>query len=73
MKKLFICFLLIWTICPTFSQTAKDKINRGNAKLDKGDEIGAISEYTKAINADPNDDSGYFHKAANKIHHKDGL
>ena len=54
MKKMIICLLFISIIFFTMSQTAEYYYNRGNAKYDLQDYDGAIADYTKAIELNPN-------------------
>ena len=45
--------------------------NRGVDKQDKGDDYGAISDFTKAIELDPKDDDGYYNRGNVKSDLKD--
>ncbi|PZV87261.1 TPR repeat protein [Algoriphagus aquaeductus] len=59
-KKLLIILLVmpLFTL-NSYSQTAKDYVNRGNTKSMSKDYTGAISEYNKAIEIDPNYSDAY--------------
>ena len=45
--------------------------NRGNDKKRKGDFYGAISDYTKAIEINPNDDDAFYNRGNSKNEIKD--
>ena len=57
MKKLLLLLLLVPIV--SFGQTVADLNNRGNAKQDNKDYYGAISDYSKAIELDPDDAGSY--------------
>ena len=53
---------------------ARDAIfyyNRGNDKAERGDHYGAISDYTKAIEINPNDGDAYYNRGNSKDELKD--
>ena len=52
MKKLLIVLILFFSY-DAFSQTAKDYFDRAYDKSKNGDNYGAIADYTKAIELDP--------------------
>ena len=49
-----------------YAQSAEDWFNSGVAKSDRGDWQGAIADYTKAIEFNPQDADAYFNRAAAK-------
>ena len=57
MKKLLLLLLLVPVF--SFGQTADDLNNRGNAKQDNKDYYGAINDYSKAIELNP--DIAYYY------------
>jgi len=48
-------------------QTAQDFLNGGNVKMDKGDRVGAIADFSKAIELDPNFVTAYYRRGDAKI------
>lgn len=60
MKNIFILIFTILSISNTYGQTAEEYHNRGNAKGLLKDWIGAITEYTKAIELEPKNTGTYF-------------
>ena len=64
MKKLLFVLLLI--PLASFGQTAEDFFNSGNAKNDKEDYEGAIADYTKSIELDPNYAETYYLRGLSK-------
>ena len=64
MKKiLFLLFLPI--LC--FGQTAEEYFNYAKEKAKLKDYYGAIADYTKAIELDPNDADAYYNRGKNKF------
>ena len=45
--------------------------NRGSDKAEKGDHDGAISDYTRAIEIDPQNDDAFFNRGNSKVELKD--
>ena len=64
MKKLLFILLLI----PLFSisQTAEDFFNNGTEKANLKDYYGAIADYTKAIELNPDDAYNYYERGFSK-------
>ena len=58
MKNVFYIFLLFCS-SSVFSQTAEEYFNRGIAKYNLGDYRGAIANYNKVIELNPNDAATY--------------
>ena len=54
-----------------FGQTASDFLESGNAKNYLKDYYGAIADYTKAIELDPDDASAYYNRGVAKNYLKD--
>ena len=69
MKK--ILFLLFFIPLVSFGQTAKEYYSSAFNKDDKGDYTGAISDYTKAIELDPNYADAYVNRGISKHNLKD--
>ena len=65
MKKLLILLLIVPII--SFGQTAKEYIKSGNQKDDTKDYNGAISDYTKAIELNPDAAVAYYNRGNSKI------
>tara|TARA_B100000586_G_scaffold216950_1_gene163959 strand:- start:513 stop:809 length:297 start_codon:yes stop_codon:yes gene_type:complete len=65
MKKLFILFIFLFN-CTTCSQTSKKYYNIGLIKHQKGDYYGAITNYTKSIEINPNFAYAYFNRGIAK-------
>ena len=53
------------------AESAEFYNTRGNAKAKSGDKYGAISDFTKAIEKNPNYDSAYVNRGATKLSLKD--
>ena len=70
MKKLLIVLILFFSY-DAFSQTAKDYFERAYEKDENGDYYGAISDYTKAIELDPDDADTYYNRGNAKDNLKD--
>ena len=66
---LFTLALLISFV--SFGQTAEEYYNRGFSKGELKDYNGAISDYTKAIELDPNDADAYYNRAVSKYYIND--
>jgi tetratricopeptide (TPR) repeat protein len=71
MKKTLNLLLLLILSNGLYSQTANEYYNRGVLKHDLEDYIGAISDFNKAIDINPNDDSAFFNRAVSKGKLKD--
>jgi tetratricopeptide (TPR) repeat protein len=66
MKQLFIIFL-VFIISVSYSQTAEDYIDKGNSKANLQDYRGAIEDYSKAIQLNPNDSMPYYNRGLSKL------
>ena len=71
MKKMIICLLFISISFFAISQTAEDYNNRGSAKGNLQDYKGAIADYTKAIELNPNYAYAYYNRGLAKVNLKD--
>ena len=65
MRILLILFIFLFNYT-SYSQTAKEYYNSGLKKHQNGDYYGAISEYTKSIELDPNFSYAYFNRGIAK-------
>ena len=65
MKFLLTIFILIPVLAN--SQSAEEYYNRGNAKNNQKDYSGAISDYNKAIEINPNYAETYYYRGIAKI------
>ena len=65
MKKLIVFTLLIISQI-SYGQTAEEYFDRGNAKYDLKDYYGAISDYSKAIELNPEDAYAYYNRGLAK-------
>jgi len=54
------------------AQTAEEYHNKGNAKVNLGDYRGAIQDYSKAIELNPNDAEAYYNRGNAKVNLGDG-
>ena len=54
MKKILVLILILISFKITYSQTAKEFVDRGVDKADTNDFIGAIEDVSKAIKINPN-------------------
>ena len=63
---LFVLIVLI-PLFTVLAQTADDYFDKGVAKSEKGDVIGALYDYNKAIELDPNDAEAYGGRGLAKI------
>src|SRR5208283_5201945 len=63
MKKTFLLFAIFLTLT---SRVFCGLTDDGDAKKSKGDLDGAIGDYTKAIELNPNDDYAYFRRGSAK-------
>jgi len=69
MKKLILLLLFIPLV--SFGQTEEEYFNSGYDKAEAYDDYGAISDYTKAIELDPNYAKAYTNRGASKQKAKD--
>jgi len=60
MKKLMLIISLLIIPAIAIAQTAEEYFEKGNAKIDKTDYRGAIQDYNKAIELNPNHANAYF-------------
>jgi len=66
--RILILSLLVLFSSNLLSQTAEDWFNRGIAKGKLGDNRGAISDYNKAIEIDPNATDAYHNRGVAKYY-----
>ena len=66
MKKLL--FLLVFIPLISFGQTAVEYFDSGYDKSENGDYNGAISDYNKAIEINPNFAEAYYNRAITKYY-----
>jgi len=59
MKKISILIIVLTISLVGYSQTSEDYENRGIAKGDRGDDAGAIIDFTNAIEINPQDADAY--------------
>ena len=64
MKKLILLLLLIPIV--SFGQTDTEYFDSGNDKAEAKDYYGAISDYTKAIEINPNNNEAYMNRGLSK-------
>jgi tetratricopeptide (TPR) repeat protein len=67
MKKLILIALTVILYFNGFGQSAEGYNNRGISKHDLQDYRGAIADYSKAIELDPNDAGAYINRGVSKI------
>ena len=60
MKKLSLLFLTFFIFSASYSQTARDYMQTGSDKGSAGDWIGAIADFTKAMELDPDFSYAYY-------------
>ena len=65
MKKLLIVLILFFSY-DAFSQTAEDYFDRAYQKAENGDYYGSISDYTKALELNPDDADAYVNRGVAK-------
>ena len=65
MKKLLLIFIVFVTSL-SYCQTAEEYFNRGMSKDSLKDRRGAIDDYTKAIELNPNYSEAYFNRGLSK-------
>ena len=65
MKKLLIVLILFFSYA-SYSQTAKEYFNIAYDKAENGDYYGAIADYNKAIELDPNSAINYDNRSVAK-------
>ena len=66
MKKLLI-IIIVFVTSLSYCQTAEEYFERGNSKYDLQDYQGAIADYSKAIQLDPNDSDAYYNRGLSKL------
>ena len=54
-----------------YAKTSAFFYNRGSDKAEQGDHYGAISDYTKAIEIDPQNDDAFYNRGNSKLELKD--
>ena len=69
MKKLLLILLFVPLVC--FGQSAEELIESGISKKNLADYKGAIADYTKAIELDPDYASAYYNRGNSKNSLKD--
>ena len=70
MNKILLPVLI--SLCSfVYSQTAEDYYNRGKAKAKLEDYVGAIQDYSKAIELEPEDEKGYYGRGIAKANLED--
>ncbi len=67
MKKLIILLLILLIPVLVLVQTAENYLDKGVDKYNKGDYSGAIQDFNKAIELDPNDAEAYGGRGLAKI------
>ena len=65
MKKILFTLALLISFS-SFGQTAEEYVNSGNQKYEAKDYYGAISDYNKAIELDPNNALDYSNRGISK-------
>ena len=65
MKNILFTLALLVSFSP-FGQTAKEYFTSGLNNSENGDYYGAISDYTKAIELNPNDAEAYYNRGNSK-------
>jgi tetratricopeptide (TPR) repeat protein len=66
MKKVLIVLIAIISVSNVYSQTAETYYNKGNSKNELQDHRGAIADYSKSIELNPNDASAYYNRGLSK-------
>jgi tetratricopeptide (TPR) repeat protein len=66
MKRIFYLLVASLIVFPGYSQKAEEYFDKGNAKFNLQDFIGAISEYNKAIELNPKLIGSYFNRGSAK-------
>ncbi len=67
MRQSIIIFLLILIPVLALAQTAEEYFDKGLAKYNLGDYRGALQDFNKAIELDPNDANAYYNRSSAKI------
>lgn len=70
MKSIFLCLTLFFFSSTCFGQFAEDFINKGIAKANLKDYLGAVEEYTKALNVNPYNIYAFYNRANAKFNLK---
>lgn len=65
--KLFIVIFALLFSSNAYAQTVEEYFNKGNTKIEAGDNNGAIQDYNKAIEINPKLDAAFRNRAAAKI------
>jgi Flp pilus assembly protein TadD len=71
MKKIITLLTALFLVSNVYGQTAKEYLNRGVAKTKLDDLTGAIADYNKAINLNPNDADAYCGRGYAKLRLRD--
>ena len=71
MKKLIILLVALVSLTTAYCQTADEYFDMGVSKLQLEDYRGAIADYTKVIEIDPNDATAYHERGFAKLQLKD--
>jgi tetratricopeptide (TPR) repeat protein len=66
MKYLIVSLLILVSGCKSDKEKAEEYYNRGNSKYDLGDFNGAILDYNKAIELEPDNAFGYEYRGNSK-------
>jgi len=67
MKKLIILLVALVSLTTAYCQTASEYMKIALDKDHRGDVIGALADYTKAIEIDPNYRNAYFDRGLAKL------
>jgi tetratricopeptide (TPR) repeat protein len=70
MKKILLPLVLLFSFV-SFSQTAREHLENGLDKYDLKDYYGAIADYTKAIEINPNSAKAYYRRGLEKYRLRD--
>ena len=70
MKKILILFIAFTSFGLFAQTTSNDYFDRAYSKSDVKDYYGAIADYTKAIELDPNNANAYYNRGLSKLNLK---
>ena len=70
MKKLLL-IIIVFVTSLSYCQTAEEYFERGNSKYDLQDYQGAIADYSKAIELNPNYSGAYNNRGVSKLNLQD--